>query len=290
MSERAVTLSGGRARRLRVRGVLAVLATAVLAAGLVAALFAGSLAPHDPLEHNLDHRLEPPSSSFLLGTDNFGRDVLSRVLHGARTSLLVGLASILVVAVLGTILGVGSAHLGGRTDLLGQRVVDALLAFPALVVVLVLVAAFGPSMGIVVVGIAIALTPQMTRLARAQALKAREQEYVAAAQAMGASGWRIMARHILPDSFPPVLVLATGYVGEAMVLEAALSFLGLGVPPPQPSWGRMIFEGAHLYLETAPWLTIFPGLALSILVLSFAFLGDALRDALDPHRSSGTKS
>lgn len=283
MSDRPADATREAPRR-HSRSATLIAASAVLAAGLAVALLAGELAPHDPLQHNLEHRLEPPGATFLLGTDNFGRDVLSRVLHGARVSLLVGLASVVVVTIVGTALGVASAYLGGRADLYGQRVVDALLAFPALVVVLTLVAAFGPSAVVVVVGIVVALTPQMTRLARAQALRAREHEYVIAAEAMGASHRRVMLRHILPDSLPPVLVLATGHIGEAMVLEAALSFLGLGVPPPHPSWGRMISEGAQLYLETAPWLTIVPGLALSILVLGFAFLGDALRDALDPHR------
>jgi peptide/nickel transport system permease protein len=272
-----------RAWRFGRRSPLGVVALLFLSASLIIAAFAEGLAPRDPLEHDLENRLQPPSRDFLMGTDNFGRDVLSRVIYGARTSLFVGLVSIAVVTVVGTALGTASAFVGGGADLLGQRLADALMAFPALVLALVLVAAFGPSTLVVVIAIVAALTPQMARLARARCLELKEEDYILAARAVGATSWRIMGRHILPGSLAPVLVLATGYVGNAMVLEAALSYLGLGVPPPEPSWGRMIFEGTYLYLETAPWLTIFPGLTLSVLVLSFALLGDALRDALDPH-------
>jgi peptide/nickel transport system permease protein len=272
------------ARSLRHLGPLGAFALVLVVAGLLVAAFAERLAPFDPLLHDLENRLQPPSSTHPMGTDNFGRDVLSRVIYGTRAALFVGLFSVGMATALGAALGILSAMVGGALDLLGQRLADALLAFPALVLALVLVAAFGPSSWVVASALTLAFTPQLARLARARCLELNAREYVLAARAVGASSWRIALRHILPGSLSPVLVLATGYVGKAMVLEAVLSYLGLGVPPPEPSWGRMIFEGASLYLETAPWLTVFPGLALSALVLGFALLGDALRDALDPHQ------
>ena len=269
------------AGRILRRAPLGVAALVLIAAFMVVAALAPQLSPHDPLAHDLDHRLVPPGTEFLLGTDNFGRDVLSRILHGARVTILVGLVSVALATISGTVIGMTSALVGGRLDLLGQRVADSFSAFPALVMVLILVAAFGPSAQLLIAGIAVAYTPQIARLARAESLRAKEEGYVTAARAAGAPRWRILVRHVMPDIMPPVVVLATGYVGEAMVLEAGLSFLGVGVPPPEPSWGRMIFEGAHQYLETAPWLTIYPGIALSLVVLSFALLGDSLRDVLD---------
>jgi peptide/nickel transport system permease protein len=275
-------------RRLRlVREPLTALALAVLVASLLVAAFAPAVAPFDPLEHDLSRRLQAPSASHPFGTDAFGRDQLSRVAHGARTSLGVALAGVGLVLLLGTALGTASAFIGGRVDLVTQRLVDTLMAFPALVMALVLIAAFGPSRAMVVLAVVLALTPQLARLARARSLEVLEQEHVLAARALGARGWRVATRHLLPHVVPSVGVLATGYVGTALVLEAALSYLGLGLPPPTPSWGRMIFEGAHLYLETAPWLTIFPGLALSVVVVASALLGDALRDALDPRSARG---
>lgn len=271
---------------MRSGGLVSVLAFAVVLGLVVAAVLADVLAPHDPLMHDLDNRLQPPSAAFPLGTDGFGRDVLSRLLHGSRASLLIGLVTAGVVTVLGGILGTASGLIGGRVDLVGQRLVDASLALPGLVVVLVLVAAFGPSSQIVVVGLVIAFTPQVARLARAECLRAKVEGYVDAARIAGAGPSKVTTRHILPRSLPPVLVLASALVGEAILLEAALSYLGLGVPPPQPSWGGMIFDGAHNYLETAPWLTVFPGLALTLTALSFALLGDALRDRLNGFRGS----
>jgi peptide/nickel transport system permease protein len=258
------------------------LALAFLVLCVAVAAFAPRAAPFDPIRHDLERRLVAPGAAHPMGTDAFGRDVLSRVIHGARASLGVALLGVAIVSVLGTAIGVATAHAGGRLDLAVGRVMDALMAFPALVMALVLIAAFGPSSAMVVAAIVLALTPQMARLARARSLELIEQEYLLAARALGASDRRIVLRHLVPHVVPSVVVLATGFVGSALVLEAALSYLGLGLPPPTPSWGRMIFEGAHLYLETAPWLTIFPGLALASVVLAFALLGDALRDALDP--------
>jgi peptide/nickel transport system permease protein len=275
-------LARSRAVAVALRHPAGALALAFLVLCVAVAAFAPHVAPFDPLRHDLDRRLLAPGVAHPMGTDGFGRDVLSRVMHGARASLAVALSGVALVSVLGTAIGVASAYAGGRIDMAVGRVTDALMAFPALVMALVLIAAFGPSSVMVVVAITLALAPQMARLARARCLELIEQEHLLAARALGASDRRIVLRHLLPHVAPAVVVLATGYVGSALVLEAALSYLGLGLPPPTPSWGRMIFEGAHLYLETAPWLTIFPGLALATVVLAFALLGDALRDALDP--------
>ncbi len=263
---------------------LGMIAGCIVMVAIACAVGAEVIAPHDPLAHDPQNRFVPPGASFIMGTDNFGRDVFSRVVYGARASLGVGVLSVAIAALLGTALGTASAFAGGRVDLVGQRLTDTLTAFPAIVTALVLVAAFGPSVRMVMIAVVVAFTPQVTRLARARCLEVKEQAYVEAARSVGASGVRIMLRHILPNTAGSVLVLATGYVGQALVLEAALSYLGFGVPPPEPSWGRMIFEGARLYLETAPWLTLFPGLALSLVALSFALLGEALRDTLDPVR------
>lgn len=260
-------------------------ALAIVAAALIAAAFAPALAPHDPLAHNLPVRLEPPGGAHPLGTDNFGRDVLSRVIYGSRVSVVVGLASAALAALVGTATGLLTGLLGGRVDLLGQRLIDGLLAFPALVLALIFVAAFGPSTAVVIAAVVTALTPQMARLARSLCLELKASDYAMTARAMGASTWHVATRHILPNALGPLVALATGFVGEAIVLEAVLSYLGLGVPPPHPSWGRMISEGSRYYLETAPWLTIVPGAALSLLALAFAILGDAARDALDPRRT-----
>ena len=276
-----VRLPRGLWRFVRARP-LGALGGAILLALILIALFADLVATHDPIAQDIPNRLRAPGRDFLFGTDTFGRDIFSRVVHGARTSLYVGLVTVAVATIVGTALGILSAYVGGIFDLTVQRLVDALMAFPALVLALVMVAAFGASLNNVIIAVTVVLTPQMTRLARAQALTVKEEEYITAAVSVGTGPLRTMLRHILPNSLTPVMVLSTGYLGEAIVTEAALSFLGLGVPPPDPSWGRMLQEGAFLYLETAPWLTIFPGLALSLVVFSFSLFGDALRDTLDP--------
>jgi len=257
---------------------------AILIAIALAAVFAGTVAPHDPLAHDTPNRMKPPGGESLLGTDNFGRDVFSRIVHGSRISLYVAAMSVLAGTVLGTLLGTATAYLGGWLDLAAQRVVDAFLGFPLLVLAVVMVVALGTSANTVVIALAMVLTPQMARLSRARALSIKEETYVTAARAAGASPVRIVWKHILPHSLGPVLAYATGWVGAALVAESALGFLGLGVPLPYPSWGGMLNEGRQ-YLEVAPWLTVFPGLALSLTVLSFALLGDALRDILDPRGS-----
>lgn len=249
---------------------------------ILMAVFADSVAPHDPFAVDISRQFKGPGSEFYLGSDNLGRDQFSRIIYGSRISLYVGLGSVSVGTVIGTILGVVSAYASGKFDLIIQRVVDALMGFPSLVLALVLVAALGASLNNVVVAIAAVLTPRMIRLSRASALSIKQEAYVLAAQAIGASSSRIVFRHILPNSLAPVFVVATGYLGTAVIVEASLSFLGLGVPPPHPAWGSMLQQGAREWIWDAPWLAIFPGVALSSIVFGFTLFGDALRDALDP--------
>ena len=251
------------------------------------ALLADLVATHDPLAQDVARRLTPPGPDALFGTDGFGRDIFSRVVHGARASLYVGLLSVGIASVAGIGLGTLSAYWGGPFDLVVQRIVDTLLGFPLLVLALIMVVALGPSANSVVIALAVAMTPQVTRLSRAGALQVKEELYMDAAMVIGAPHHRVLLRYLLPNSFPPVLAQVTGYFGAAVVAETALSFLGLGVPPPDPSWGRMLEEGSRQYFEAAPWATIFPGLLLTLIVLSSALLGDALRDWLDP-RSRNT--
>ena len=255
---------------------------AVLAALATAAVFADLIATHDPVAQDIAARLEGPSSGAFFGTDTLGRDVFSRVVHGARISLYVGIVSVAIAVALGGAVGLVSGYVGGKLDLAIQRVVDALLAFPVLVLALVLVTALTPSTSSVIAAVAIAATPQMVRLARAEALKARGELYVTAAEAAGAGPLRILLRHVLPNGAGPMAVLAASLLEQAIVAEASLSFLGLGAPPPDPSWGRMLREGTGGFLEASPWLTLFPAAALTLAVFSFAVIGDAARDILDP--------
>ncbi len=246
------------------------------------AVFAEQLAPHDPLAQVIPDRLVAPNGVYWFGTDNLGRDVFSRVVFGARTSLYVGFVSVALGTVTGTLLGVTSGYLRGPFDLLVQRVIDTLMGFPALVLALTLVVALGSSMNNVCIAIAMTIAPRITRVARSSTLSIREELYVTGAQAIGCSTARIILRHITPNALAPIFILATGGLGGAIIAEASLSFLGLGVPPPTPSWGGMIQLGARGYLESSPWLAVYPGIVLSIVVFSFSLLGDAMRDALDP--------
>jgi peptide/nickel transport system permease protein len=249
---------------------------------VLVAIFAPLLAPHDPYFQIIADKYASPSSTYLLGADNFGRDVLSRIIYGARTSLYVGFASVGIATLIGVPLGVASGYIGGAADLVTQRFVDMMLGFPGLILAMVMVVALGASTNNVALAIGVVFLPRVVRLARSSALAVKHEPFVLAAQSIGASHLRIMLRHILPNSLAPVFVLSTGYLGTAIVVEASLSYLGLGVPIPNPSWGSMIRAGSSGALEAAPWLSIYPGLALAIVVFSFSFLGDALRDALDP--------
>ena len=248
---------------------------------LIAALFADVFATHDPVRTS-GHVLVAPGAEFWLGTDNLGRDLYSRVLHGARISLVVGLTSTLLGAVIGGLVGLVSGYVGGTTDLLAQRVMDIMQALPILVLALVLAAALGPSLTNTVIAISVVIAPRAARVVRASVLAIREFVYVESARALGVSHARVAWRHILPNTFGPFIVLVTAQLGGAILAEAALSFLGLGVPEPYPSWGRMLSIAAAEYAQKAPWLVIYPGLAISLAVFGTNLLGDALRDTLDP--------
>ena len=259
---------------LRSRPVAAASAV-VVALAVAAALLAGVVSPRGPLETDTARRLEAPGAAYLLGSDNLGRDVLSRALHGARTALAVAVGGVAVGTVAGAAAGMVSAYRGGWLDLAVQRVVDVLLGFPLLALAVVVIVSLGVSSWSVAAAIALALTPQAARLARASTLRVRSAGHVAAAVALGASPARVLLHHVLPHSIGPVLVYATGFVSTALATEAALSYLGLGAPPPTPSWGGMLQEGRE-FLEVAPWLTLAPACALGATAVAFALLGDAL--------------
>jgi peptide/nickel transport system permease protein len=255
---------------------LAIVLVAVLAAAL-----GPSLTPYEPSAQNLPQRLEPPSWSHPLGLDELGRDILSRLVSGARISLFVGLAVVTVSSLVGMALGAIAGYFGGAVDDLISRAIDILMAFPGILLAIALVAVLGPSLTNVILALCVIGWVGYARLVRGQALRARELEYVQAARALGAGSARIVTRHVLPTAFPSVIVQATLGMAGAIIAEASLSFLGLGVQPPTPSWGTMLDAGrSHLF--DAPHLTIFPGVAIATLVLGFNFLGDGLRDRIDP--------
>ncbi len=248
---------------------------------VLAALGADLLATHNPVRTS-SQVLAAPGSDFWLGSDNLGRDLYSRIVHGSRISLAVGIASTLLGGVVGGLLGLLSGYLGGRTDLLLQRLMDVMQALPILVLALVLAAALGPSLTNTIVAISVVIVPRAARVVRASVLSIREFVYVESARALGVGHARVALRHILPNTFGPFIVLLTAQLGGAILVEAALSFLGLGVPEPYPSWGRMLSIAAAEYAHKAPWLVIYPGLAISLAVFGTNLLGDALRDSLDP--------
>jgi peptide/nickel transport system permease protein len=257
-------------------------AGAVLAILLVlAAIFADALATHNPIRTS-SRVLVAPGSEFWLGTDNLGRDLWSRLVYGSRISLLVGIASTLLGAVTGGLVGLVSGYVGGKTDLIAQRLMDIMQALPILVLALVMAAALGPSLTNTIIAISVVIAPRAARVVRASVLAIREFVYIESARALGARHARIALRHVLPNTFGPFVVLITAQLGGAILAEAALSFLGLGIPEPYPSWGRMLSIAAAEYARKAPWLVIYPGLAISLAVFGTNLLGDALRDALDP--------
>jgi ABC-type dipeptide/oligopeptide/nickel transport system permease subunit len=255
---------------------------AVVVFGAVLAAIATPLvSPYDPLKQDLANSLARPSFGHALGTDNVGRDVLARVIWGTRVSLAAGFVSIALAASFGSLLGLLAGYWGGRVDELIMRVVDAILSFPALVLALALGAVLGAGLGGVLIALGVVYTPTFARLMRGQVLTIKAREYVDAARLLGAPAWRIVMRHILPNAATPIVVQASVSVAFAILAEASLSFLGLGVQPPEPSWGSMINAGRG-YLQLAPWLVFGPGAALFVTVLGLNFVGDALRDALDP--------
>jgi peptide/nickel transport system permease protein len=259
---------------------------AIMVMIVVTAALAGVLATHDPIA-TAPATLARPSAAHWLGTDHLGRDIFSRIVHGARVSLVVGVLSTLLGSGLGGVIGLLSGYLGGKTDLVSQRVMDILQGLPLLVLALVMAASLGPSVTNVIVAISIPIVPRASRVVRSSVLSIREMQYVEAARAVGLSHLRIAFRHILPNTVGPFIVLCTAQLGSAILVEAALSFLGLGVPEPYPSWGRMLSVSAAEYAQKAPHLVLFPGLAISLAVFGANLLGDALRDTLDPRLRGG---
>ncbi len=251
---------------------------------VLTALFAEFLTVHDPLSTNAAMSLAPPGGGYWMGADNFGRDVYSRIVFGARISLTVGIGATAMGCFFGVALGLLSGYLSGTVDLLIQRLIDIMQALPLLVLALVMSAALGPSVQNVIFAIAIPLIPSVARVIRANTLALREQPFVEAAKAIGMSDLRIALRHVLPNTLAPLIVLATAQLGSTILVEASLSFLGLGIPEPFPSWGRMLSESAAEYVRVAPWLVIFPGIAISLAVFGTNLLGDAVRDILDPRQ------
>ncbi len=256
----------------------------VLVLVLTAAL-APQLSPHGAKEAAFAP-YQPPSAEFPFGTDQLGRDILSRVIWGARLSLYVGLVSVIFGITLGWLWGVVTAYFGGAADTASQRVVDTLMALPPIILALTLMAALGQSVNNVILALMILLTPTAARTLRAQALGLRESPFVEAARAVGSPHWRIIALHVLPNTFATYIVLVTVNIAYAIVVEASLSFLGLGAPPDEPSWGAMLTAGTQA-IEKAPWMFLFPGLAISLTVLGLNLLGDAIRDLTDPRLRGG---
>lgn len=275
---RAVFLAG--------RYPLGAFGAGIVAMFVFAAIFADVITPVDPTSTNPALSLAPPGADALMGADFMGRDMYSRVVHGARISLAVGIGSTALGCFFGVMIGLASGYLLGWFDLLVQRLIDIMQALPLLVMALVMAASLGPSLQNTIIAISIPLIPNVARVIRSNTLAIRELPYVEAARAQGMSELRIAVVHVLPNTLAPLIVLATAQLGAAILTEASLSFLGLGIPEPHPSWGRMLSESAAEYVRTAPWLVIFPGLAISLAVFGTNLLGDAVRDLLDPRQRS----
>ncbi|PWK63036.1 ABC transporter permease [Aminobacter sp. AP02] len=266
---------------------LGALGLVVIVASVLLTLFAPLIAPYDPLANDYGAAVQAPSALHWLGTDSFGRDIFSRVLYGGRTALLIGVTASFIGCTIGALLGIGSAYFGGWMDLILERFMEILLAIPITVLALVLVSTLGRDMmlGIdvnLVFAIALPIIPKMARVARSQALSMRRMSYVDAARTLGFGHFRIIALHMAPNIFGPYIVMLTAFVSQAILIEASLSYLGLGVVEPTPSWGLMLAGNAFNTAMTAPWIVIFPGLAIAIVIFAFSMFGDALRDLLDP--------
>ena len=249
---------------------------------MLCAIFAHWIAPYPYDETNVRQRLKPPGAQFYLGTDNLGRDVFSRIIYGARISVTVGFGAVTLSILLATILGVSSGYFGGKVDVFIQRVVDAAMAFPPLVLLLSIMAVLGPGLLNIILVLGIIPSANRSRIIRSATLAAKENQYVEAARAVGASHLRIILCYILPNVMAPIIIVATNALGAVILVEATLSFLGFGVPPPYPSWGEMLSGSGRSYMYKAPWMAIWPGVAISLAVFGFNMLGDALRDLLDP--------
>lgn len=246
------------------------------------AIFADIIAPVDPLETNYRFMMTPPTVGHWMGTDAFGRDILSRIIYGSRTAMLIGFSTSFIAATLGAIIGVFSAYQGGKTDLFIQQIMDILLSFPLIVMALAMVAILGIGTTTLIVAIVIPMIPRAARVVRSSALSIRESLYVESAEVIGATPRRIIYLHMLPNVMASYLIMLTYFFGHAILLEATLSFIGLGVSEPTPAWGLMLKGAAEQFIEQAPWMSIFPGLAISFAVFGFNVFGDALRDVLDP--------
>jgi len=271
--------------RLAGRQPLGAAGAGIVVVLVLTAVFAPELAPHGAKDAAFSPYL-PPSAAFPLGTDHLGRDMLSRVIWGARLSLWVGLVSVLVGVTLGGLWGVVTAYVGGVADSASQRVVDTLMALPPIILALSLMAALGQSVNNVIIALAVLLTPTAARTLRSLVLSIRESPYIEAARAVGCPHWRVIALHVLPNTLATYIVLVTVNISYAIVVEASLSFLGLGAPPDEPSWGAMLTAGTQA-LEPAPWMFLFPGLAISLTVFGLNLLGDAIRDLTDPRLRGG---
>jgi peptide/nickel transport system permease protein len=248
----------------------------------VMAALADFIAPYDPLANYYDRLHHPPGLENWFGTDQYGRDVFSRIVYGSRTALTVGFVASFVGASIGLVLGVASAYFGGRIDLTFQRILDVFMAFPLIIMALAVIAIFGTGAQNVIIAITIPFIPRCARVVRSAALAIREMPYIDAARANGYSHRRIVFRHMMPNVMAPFLIMITAFVGQAILLEASLSYLGLGVQEPTPAWGLMLQGGAEEYAESAPWIAVFPGIAISLAVFGFSLFGDAVRDELDP--------
>jgi peptide/nickel transport system permease protein len=270
-----------RARRVLVRNRTALWGTLFIAFFVLMAIIGPAIAPYDPYAVTLSERFQPPGASHWFGTDNLGRDILTRTLYGARISLWVGVLTVSLAMVVGVPLGLIAGYRRGFIDSALMRLVDVFLAFPVIILAIAIVAVRGPSLTNVMVALVAVYWTTYARITRGVTLVLRQEDFVLAAESIGVPAWRTMARHLLPNAMAPILVIATLGLGNAILAEAALSFLGLGIQPPEASWGSMLNFGMQ-FLRDAPWLTIFPGLAIFFTVLGFNMLGDGLRDAMDP--------
>jgi peptide/nickel transport system permease protein len=254
---------------------------------LLCALLAPWIATHPYDQTNVRNRLKPPSSQFYFGTDNLGRDIFSRIVYGARVSVTVGFGAVSIGITLATIIGVGSGYFGGKADILIQRLVDAQVAIPGLLLLLNIMAVTGPGRLNIILALGIVSAAGSSRIIRSAALTAKENQFVEAARAIGASHRRIILRYILPNIMAPIIIITTVSLGFTILIESTLSFLGFGVPPPYPSWGEMLSGSGRSYMHKAPWMATWPGIAISLAVFGFNMLGDALRDLLDPRLRGG---
>ncbi len=271
-----------RTRELSRKQPLGAFGAVVVILMIFAAVFADYITFYDPIDNNYEQMLVAPNIDYWFGTDQMGRDILTRIIYGARTALFVGLTAAFVGSTIGLVLGVGSAYFSGTFDLLFQRVMDVFMAFPLIILALAVVAIFGTDLIYVIVAITIPFIPRCARVVRSSALAIREIPYIDAARALGYSHTRIILRHMVPNVMAPYLIILTAAVGQAILLEASLSYLGLGVQEPIPAWGLMLQGGAEEYVESAPWAAVFPGLAITAAVFGFNLFGDAVRDTLDP--------